>query len=364
MLRRCMTPNPHSKAKYLSELVEGSEICRKEGQKINYDSFFYIDKLTNNKIQLGAAKDIYAQREKRAMPQPVAQTRPRKAAQQSCRQKEYSQMKEMEEINDCFSIMKSTKLFQMENLKNKLFRAGEETDSKEHLQIDCMIKKKKKIREFIEGHLNALCLQEFRKYMEPTGRERVKLINPSLLNIHKAMSNKISKHNIEKIIEEFFQSENGEAQRRPPVNIFLEDIDFPDESRLKELLIHRMLIKNKEFEHLVTPDRLKQIYRQIHSNAQENGRPPAHFEQEKNLGGYEFHEFEEGAVPMIEKGKKKKWKAPNRKVELKKKELLLAIEGGSVYDFLFLIIRWPSLLHYRDELGNNLLHMAGKQNQA
>lgn len=65
-----------------------------------------------------------------------------------------------------------------------------------------MIKKKKKIREFIEIYLNNLCLSEFRKYMEPAmEREKVKLINPNLLNIHKAMSNKISKHNIEKIID-------------------------------------------------------------------------------------------------------------------------------------------------------------------
>lgn len=29
--------------------------------------------------------------------------------------------------------------------------------------------------------------------------------------------------------------------------ISLDDIDFPDEERLKELLLHRMYMKNKEF---------------------------------------------------------------------------------------------------------------------
>ena len=59
MLRRCMTPNPHSKAKYLSELVDGSGTHQKDSPMISYDSFFYVDKLTNNKIQLGEAKNLY-----------------------------------------------------------------------------------------------------------------------------------------------------------------------------------------------------------------------------------------------------------------------------------------------------------------
>ncbi len=60
-----------------------------------------------------------------------------------------------------------------------------------------MIKKKKQIREFIEHYLNSLCLNEFRKYMEISqDKEKIKLINPNILNIHKMMSNKINKHNI------------------------------------------------------------------------------------------------------------------------------------------------------------------------
>lgn len=60
MLRRCMTPNPHSNAKYLSELVDSSNNYQKDSTVINYDSFFYLDKLTNNKIQLGEAKNLYS----------------------------------------------------------------------------------------------------------------------------------------------------------------------------------------------------------------------------------------------------------------------------------------------------------------
>lgn len=35
----------------------------------------------------------------------------------------------MEEINDCFSIMKSTKLFQMQSLKHKLFNKNDENQN-------------------------------------------------------------------------------------------------------------------------------------------------------------------------------------------------------------------------------------------
>lgn len=39
------------------------------------------------------------------------------------------------------------------------------------------------------------------------------------------------------------------------------------------------------------------------------------------------------------------------------------MENGLVYDLLFLLIRWPSLLHGVDSRGNNLLHIAAKKNQ-
>lgn len=40
----------------------------------------------------------------------------------------------------------------------------------------------------------------------------------------------------------------------------------------------------------------------------------------------------------------------------------MAVQSGNIYDFLFLIIRWPKLLQFRDEKGNNILHIAAKTN--
>lgn len=128
--------------------------------------------------------------------------------------------------------------------------------------------------------------------------------------------------------------------------------------------MHRMFINNKEFQYLITPGHAKQIYSQIHTNVQEKNRPNCQFDHTINLQAYQFNEFAEKSIPKIDRYSRKKWSAPDEKTERKKKQLLLSIETGSIYDFLFLVIRWPSLLHYRDHLGNNLLHIAGKQNQA
>lgn len=53
MMKRCMTPNHHSKSKYLSELVEGPSLARRETPRINYDCFLYMDKLNNRQIAVG-----------------------------------------------------------------------------------------------------------------------------------------------------------------------------------------------------------------------------------------------------------------------------------------------------------------------
>ena len=39
-------------------------------------------------------------------------------------------------------------------------------------------------------------IEEFRRYMEPELGDKVKLINPNILNLAKYMSNVITKHNI------------------------------------------------------------------------------------------------------------------------------------------------------------------------
>lgn len=57
MLRRCMTPNPHSKA--LSDIVDGFPLKKTDASRINYDSFIYVDRLTNKKVVISDMKQHF-----------------------------------------------------------------------------------------------------------------------------------------------------------------------------------------------------------------------------------------------------------------------------------------------------------------
>lgn len=105
--------------------------------------------------------------------------------------------------------------------------------------------------------------------MEPDAhtKGRVKFINPNILHLHESLSHKINRHNVEKIIDEIIQSEHGSSAKKAPLNISIDDIKFPDEERLKQLLLHHMFIKNKGFEYLIAPSHSKKILSQILSSA-------------------------------------------------------------------------------------------------
>lgn len=186
-------------------------------------------------------------------------------------------------------LMKTTKLFQMSNLKDKLFSKGTETQGKENNDLDRMRKKKKQIREFIEDYVKNISIEEFRRYMEPELGDKVKLINPNILNLGKYLSNVISKHNIEKIIEEFLLSENKEKAPKKPICISIDDISFPEEERLKELLFHHVFIKNKDFEHLIFPNQTKQIFSSIHRQANLKNSFNCNFKYACDLSSHHFN---------------------------------------------------------------------------
>lgn len=70
--------------------------------------------------------------------------------------------------------------------------------------------------------------------------------------------------------------------------------------------MHRIFIKNKDFEYLVTPGHSKQIYAQMHNKNQDKTRDKGKTQASENLNEYYFNEFKDGEVPQIEKPKKTK----------------------------------------------------------
>jgi hypothetical protein len=165
MLQRCLTPAPHTKVKYLSEIVEGSDFQKQWNPRVNYDTFIFVDRLTNNRIMLGEAKNNYSKLHKENRQShdthcgPIPK-RNKRTLQTSVgkSQQQHGGNKEVEEIRDCLTLMKSTQLFQMETLKNRIFVKVGEEESKRGEEMEDIIKRKKKIREFIERYVSSISL--------------------------------------------------------------------------------------------------------------------------------------------------------------------------------------------------------------
>ena len=96
-------------------------------------------------------------------------------------------------------------------------------------------------------------------------------------------------------------SENKEKVPKKPISISIEDISFPEEERLKELLFHRVFMKNKDFEHLIFPSQNKQIYRRILGQANMKNNFACSFKYSSGLNLHQFQEFkgEEGSLNQM-----------------------------------------------------------------
>jgi len=79
---------------------------RIEPSSINFDAFTFVDNITNTKITMSEARNKYSHQNRRASEQ-----KPSEHAQ-----------REINNINECISTLKSTKLFQMDSLRHKIFK--------------------------------------------------------------------------------------------------------------------------------------------------------------------------------------------------------------------------------------------------
>ena len=110
-IRRCLTPTEHKKKKFLHELLT---VKPSPTKPISYDSFIYADRLTNHKIVIGEARKSYDPSKRKGK----NENRSRYSKKIVLPEKK----KEMEEINECLSLIKTTKMFQKATLKNKIFK--------------------------------------------------------------------------------------------------------------------------------------------------------------------------------------------------------------------------------------------------
>lgn len=96
--------------------------------------------------------------------------------------------------------MKSTKVFQKNILKSRLFKNGEEgTKSvpEPNDEMRDLIFKKKKLREVFNKEIQNIIVKEFRNYFDG------KKINKKIIHLTKHIPKKLNKSNIERVIEDF-----------------------------------------------------------------------------------------------------------------------------------------------------------------
>lgn len=88
---------------------------------LNFDSFTFVDNFTNTKITMSEARKQY----------PLQ----RRASQQK---NNCEAQKELNNLNECISTLKSTKLFQLDSLRHKIFKSIHnntiETNDEENLK--------------------------------------------------------------------------------------------------------------------------------------------------------------------------------------------------------------------------------------
>ncbi len=72
---------------------------------VSYDSFLFVDNVTNSRIMLKDARKHYESR-------------------QTPSKHHIEEEQELNALSDCLSTLKSTKLFQMDSLRTKLFRSA------------------------------------------------------------------------------------------------------------------------------------------------------------------------------------------------------------------------------------------------
>jgi 2-hydroxy-3-keto-5-methylthiopentenyl-1-phosphate phosphatase len=140
--------------------------------------------------------------------------------------------------------------------------------------------------------------------MEPIDTSRNRPINHTLLNnfqkttMHKFSSQKIDQ--IERLIDEFLESGTVTQRKQAHPTASTEDIPFPEEQRLKELVLHRMFVKKKDFEFLVEPAGTRKVIRPLHGNSFGKGRISAQevYPQEANET-HKFTEFVESEIPKV-----------------------------------------------------------------
>lgn len=141
---------------------------------VSFDSFLFVDNVTNSRIVLKEARRHYQ-------------------ASKPASQHKLEQEKEVNSLSECLSTLKSTKLFQMDSLRTKLFKS---THNNRTASSCALQETKRGLRVLIETSINELSMRELRQcFDDPAHRIDARIIALQSLSGHQ-----LTKENIEALL--------------------------------------------------------------------------------------------------------------------------------------------------------------------
>lgn len=145
-----------------SGIQKGREREVRHTASVSFDSFLFVDNITNSRIILKDARKHYESR-------------------RSPSQHRLEQQQEVNALSDCLSTLKSTKLFQMDSLRTKLFRS---VHARKDIPED-LTQTKRGLRHLIETSIEEMSMRELRLCLaDPSRRVEPRIIALQSLAAH------------------------------------------------------------------------------------------------------------------------------------------------------------------------------------
>jgi hypothetical protein len=115
----------------------------KKTQDLSFNSFSFTDNVTNNKILLREAKEQYPHSQPAATP-------PYQARQSQVTQQE------IHNLTNCIALLKTTKLFQMDSLRSKLFKSAHHSRQASQIPDEDLSQTKQGLKKILETSIHEL----------------------------------------------------------------------------------------------------------------------------------------------------------------------------------------------------------------
>lgn len=303
---------------------------------VSFDSFLFVDNVTNSRIVLKEARRHYQ-------------------AGSPPSQHKLEQEKELNSLSECLSTLKSTKLFQMDSLRSKLFKSAHHGKAASSAGLQ---ETKRGLRVLIEASINELSMRELREcFSDPHHRIDARIIALQSLSGHK-----LTKENIEALLSSK-DAKDGQAGLRKADRGQLVDASFELKEE-KELLeqannyLQNNLRANSS--HLVKPKYQRELYEKLYSacSGKKVPKKAAHPASRSMDCEGVFKPIERGAAGK--EAEKRIARGTVRGEKKERKEILFAVENGLFFDVEMLVSMDKELAHAQDAQGNNLLHIAAK----